>query len=163
MANLSDNTRKQQVHNYLLEREGEWVDGPEIANERVGGSEGLKRLRELRSDLAKLGTTILMRPHPDHARDIYQYKLVMPKQPEMQPIQPLRIEGKPQIDDANRYTSIPVGLAFGEAVMCHRCHGRTKQIKSDQGLKLFQDPDQGGELCHGCNGWGIVPHAAVAS
>jgi hypothetical protein len=63
------------VHAYLRNRANQWVDGPELANAEVGGSEGLKRLRELRAD----GINILMRPHPDTKRDIHQYMLVLPK------------------------------------------------------------------------------------
>lgn len=53
-------------------RQGGWVDGPDLANEEVGGSEGLKRLRELKAD----GHDIRMRPHPEKARSIFQYRLV---------------------------------------------------------------------------------------
>lgn len=75
MANLSDLTRKEQVLRYLQDHLNAWVDGPELANEMVGGSEGLKRLRELRDD----GHRIVMRPHPNKSRDIFQYKLVVPE------------------------------------------------------------------------------------
>lgn len=51
---------------------GGWVDGPDLANEEVGGSEGLKRLRELRLDDHY---DIKMRRHPDPDRDIFQYRL----------------------------------------------------------------------------------------
>lgn len=74
MANLSNLTRKDQVLRYLQEHDG-WVDGPELANEKVGGSEGLKRVRELRAE----GHRIITRPHPDRSRDIFQYKLVKPE------------------------------------------------------------------------------------
>lgn len=76
MANLSDLTRKDQVFQYLKTRLNAWVDGTELANAEVGGSEGLKRLRELRKDLAEEGTyEIEMRGHPDPDKDIYQYRL----------------------------------------------------------------------------------------
>lgn len=74
--NLSEHSRKQQVYIYLLEREARWVDGPEIANERVGGSEGLKRVRELRRDLADSSYDIETRRHPNPALDIWQYRIV---------------------------------------------------------------------------------------
>lgn len=74
MANLSDATRKDQVLRYLSDHDG-WVDGPELANERVGGSEGLKRVRELRAE----GHRIVTRPHPDRQRDIFQYRLIKPE------------------------------------------------------------------------------------
>lgn len=62
-------TRQQEV----LERleAGGWIDGPDLANAEVGGSEGLKRLRELRAE----GRPIERRRHPDPRRDIWQYRL----------------------------------------------------------------------------------------
>lgn len=79
MANLSDLTRKDQVLAKLREaldapllNPGGWVDGPDLANEEVGGSEGLRRLRELKSD----GYLIQERAHPDPSRAIHQYRLV---------------------------------------------------------------------------------------
>ena len=71
MANFSDLTRKEQVLEYLKARVGRWVDTTEIANEVVGGSEGTKRLRELKSE----GWLIQMRRHPDQGVDQYQYRL----------------------------------------------------------------------------------------
>ncbi len=59
----------------LLDAEGRWVDGPDLANEVVGGSEGLKRLRELR-DPEFGGYDIRMRRHPEAERSIFQYRLV---------------------------------------------------------------------------------------
>lgn len=56
-------------------RVGDWVDGPELASAHIGGSEGLKRLRELRNED---GYDIRMRKHPDPTRDIFQYRLVAP-------------------------------------------------------------------------------------
>lgn len=74
MANFSDLTRKEQVLAYLRERAGHWVDGPELATEAVGGSEGLRRLRELR---LSGDYDIRERRHPDPQRDIWQYMLVL--------------------------------------------------------------------------------------
>jgi hypothetical protein len=65
-------TRKQQVLEELLRAEGGWVNGTDLANEAVGGSEGLKRLRELRAE----GHEIDERRHPDPERTIWQYRLV---------------------------------------------------------------------------------------
>jgi hypothetical protein len=80
MANRSDRTRTEQVLDTLraaLDGDG-WVDGPDLANERVGGSEGLKRLREQRAD----GFVIDKRRHPDKTRSIWQYRLTSePGQP----------------------------------------------------------------------------------
>lgn len=73
MANLSEHTRKEQVLLYLTERANQWVDGPELATEAVGGSEGLRRLRELRMSGDH---DIRERRHPDAQRDIWQYMLV---------------------------------------------------------------------------------------
>jgi len=72
MANLSDLTRREQVLVYLRHYANQWVPGPELANAAVGGSEGLKRLRELRQE----GHDIRMRKHPDPSRDIWEYMLV---------------------------------------------------------------------------------------
>ncbi len=65
-------TRRELVLQLLRSHPNEWVDGTRIASAEVGGSEGLKRLRELR--LA--GYDIRMRKHPDPRRDIYQYRLM---------------------------------------------------------------------------------------
>jgi hypothetical protein len=65
-------TRAQQVLDYLTAAHGEWVNGTELANEVVGGSEGLKRLRELRAD----GHEIEERRHPDPTRTVWQYRIV---------------------------------------------------------------------------------------
>ena len=59
----------------LIMEKGHWIDGPELANEKVGGSEGLKRLRELRAE----GHQIQERKHPDPDRDIWQYRITIPK------------------------------------------------------------------------------------
>lgn len=70
-------TRAQQVLRRLQEAQGEWVDGTELANEVVGGSEGLKRLRELRG----LGWGIEERRHPNPRRAIWQYRLAAGRGP----------------------------------------------------------------------------------
>ncbi len=69
--NRSGRTRKEQVLDRLVEAAGGWVDGSELATVEVGGSEGLKRLRELRDE----GYNIEGRHHPDPNRDIWQYRL----------------------------------------------------------------------------------------
>jgi hypothetical protein len=77
-------TKKAQVLNRLREAAGEWVDGTELANEEVGGSEGLKRLRELRLE----GWPIEERPRPSPRRAIWQYRLA--RGPELtQPVEPV--------------------------------------------------------------------------
>lgn len=78
MANLSELSRKEQVEKVLRDHLGMWVDGTALANEDVGGSEGLKRLRELRSDLLQAGSEYMIqqRKHPGVGRAIYQYRMV---------------------------------------------------------------------------------------
>jgi hypothetical protein len=49
-AKAADNHRRR-VAQYLVDRLGEWVEGPELLQSSVGGSEGLRRMRELRNDL----------------------------------------------------------------------------------------------------------------
>lgn len=71
MANYSSATRKEQVLAVLRSRAGEWIDGSDLANEEVGGSEGLKRLRELKLD----GWMIQMRRKPKS--DQFQYRLAV--------------------------------------------------------------------------------------
>lgn len=142
--NLNEKSRKAQVLAYLQARTGEWVDGPEIANERVGGSEGLKRLRELRNDD---GYTILTRRHPDPARDVWQYQLVAGQ------VSPLRSPPvvPPTRPPEPRYQSQP-RLVFGAASVCPRCHAKTKRL--DGG---YSDPFVHYEKCSRCGGFGVVP------
>lgn len=85
MANLSEHTRKDQVRNYLLDRANLWVDGPDLATEAVGGSEGLRRLRELRMSGEY---DIRERRHPDPNRDIWQYMLVQRAAPALLDLDP---------------------------------------------------------------------------
>jgi hypothetical protein len=66
-------TRRQEVLSVLMASMGEWIDGTMLATAQVGGSEGLRRLRELAFDM---GCEIDRRPHPDPARDCWQYRLV---------------------------------------------------------------------------------------
>lgn len=73
MANFSDLTRKEQVLTKLRERPGEWIDGAELATEEVGGSEGLKRLRELKAE----GWLIQMRRKPAQGSDQFQYRIAV--------------------------------------------------------------------------------------
>ncbi|ADG06634.1 hypothetical protein [Kyrpidia tusciae] len=44
-------TRREAVWRFLTEHMGEWLDAHVIASPSVGGSEGLRRLRELRASL----------------------------------------------------------------------------------------------------------------
>ena len=75
--NYSNMTRRQQVRAMLDSHKGEWIDGPDLANEKVGGSEGLKRLREIRQVGIDTGKyEIEMQSHPDPKRDTHQYRIV---------------------------------------------------------------------------------------
>ena len=63
--------RKAEVLRALQDARGFWVGGPALANVACGGSEGLRRLRELR----ELGYAIEKRKaHPSHK--YYSYRLV---------------------------------------------------------------------------------------
>ena len=223
-------TRKELVLQLLLQHKGEWVDGTRIASAEVGGSEGLKRLRELRQD----GHDIRMRKHPDARRDIYQYRLVTqmivssapsnpiydamvrPNSPEAwTPADagrnfPLRknddgsieivwevceecggryavradhlvgeehkrwqtvhqtIEGQVAIPETPqppiyKYREQPVGVKFGDAVVCPRCRGiRRPEKMLKAGLRpadtMCMDPKDHSIYCQRCDGWGIVPN-----
>lgn len=78
-------TRKELVLQLLKRHLNEWVNGTDIATAEVGGSEGLKRLRELRQD----GYDIRMRKHPNPDRDIFQYKLVPRAMVSAAPVNPI--------------------------------------------------------------------------
>jgi hypothetical protein len=104
MANLSNLTRAEQVLHRLRQAGGSWVDGPDLANEEVGGSEGLKRLRELR----EAGHDIRKRQHPDPDRDIYQYRLV-PPQEAMYTVDPsVEIEEHQRVEIAIEPTTVAI-------------------------------------------------------
>ena len=64
-------SRKDAVLKLLTENLNAWIEGPVIASAEVGGSEGLKRLRELRDE----GHNIEAKRHPDKNRDIWLYRL----------------------------------------------------------------------------------------
>lgn len=64
-------TRKASVLAVLQESVGTWVDGWVLTQPDVGGSEGLRRLRELEAD----GIHIEKRPHPDAGLATWQYRL----------------------------------------------------------------------------------------
>ena len=72
MTNPDSATRRAAVLAKLRAAEGRWVDGPELTTPEVGGSEGLRRLRELRDDY---GHPIDHRRHPDKNRTGWQYRL----------------------------------------------------------------------------------------
>jgi hypothetical protein len=61
-------TRKEKVLSYL-KKNRRYVPGYELTTPEVGGTEGLRRLRELRAD----GTNIISRKNPETG--IYEYKI----------------------------------------------------------------------------------------
>lgn len=246
-------TRKELVLRLLRENEGQWVDGTRIASAEVGGSEGLKRLRELRQD----GYDIRMRKHPDPRRDIFQYKLMPSVHDTIARIdRDIRENPRPPIDHRSfgesityhvpyegettvthnpattpgmagrsfplkrnedgsveiewkvcedcggryaidqdhltgeehrrweqyhqtieghteipavappvvfAYTEKPVGLSFGEAVVCPRCKGVRRPKRQRNGKwfpadEMCMDPKDHSIECRRCNGWGLVPN-----
>jgi hypothetical protein len=52
-------TRLGQVANLLVNNVGVWIDGHRLETQQIGGSSGLRRLRELRDDY---GWNIIQRP-----------------------------------------------------------------------------------------------------
>lgn len=65
--------RQAEVFHYLRDRAGQWVDGLDLATERVGGAQGLKRVRELR----QAGRDIELRPDPT-SNTTWEYRLHLP-------------------------------------------------------------------------------------
>jgi hypothetical protein len=63
-------TAKARVLDYLRRCAPEWVDAPELTDSVVGGSEGLRRVRELRQE----GWEIETRPAPG-SQTAWQYRL----------------------------------------------------------------------------------------
>jgi hypothetical protein len=127
VANHSDLTRKEQVLHRLAG--GDWVDGPELANEQVGGSEGLRRLRELRTE----GAVIEERKHPDSGRDIFQYRLVAPAPPAPIPYAACTTCGSVKAIDmlSSKYGKAQrVGEIRGKALYEARCITCDKDKKS---------------------------------
>ena len=118
--NLSDKTRKQQVLDYLMDRKGQWVDGTQLATAEIGGSEGLRRLRELCMEY-----TIEQRMNPDRSKSGWQYRLV-----EDPPVSPLR-------GNAPSSGSLPSSdkprLVFGLNKICPTCRGKGCPACSNNG------------------------------
>jgi hypothetical protein len=67
----SRGTKQAKVLRALRAAEGGWVDGEELTAPDVGGAEGLRRCRELRTER---GWPIDRRPHPGGGRR-FQYRL----------------------------------------------------------------------------------------
>lgn len=146
----------------------QWVNGPEISNEVVGGSEGLRRLRELIED----GHPIESRRHPQAERDIWQYRLAVqgdvsplrrdetgftyvPKEPVMLP-EPVVAKVE---ETTYKFVRLPAKIDFGAVAVCPRCHAKTQRYsyKALEG-KRHKDPVKEKIPCINCNGWGIVPN-----
>lgn len=163
MANLSSKTRKGQVLRRLLDQMGGWVDGPELANERVGGSEGLRRLRELQEEGRESGNfRIDRRRHPNPQRDIWQYRLVMTpavtalretikRQADgnyeyVAPTTTTRLEVPDEPAESHHFARPPERLSLGSMVICPRCKGRGN------------DPGNKSKVCIRCKGHFVVPN-----
>lgn len=134
MANLENRTRKDQILKYLLDRADQWVDGTHLATEQVGGSEGLRRLRDLRAD----GYKIQQRKHPDPDRDIWQYKLLT-QPPEISPLHNNAISEYPVLP--SHAATEKQRLTFGLSKICEYCKGKGTRAKHE---------------CAACNGRGWI-------
>lgn len=126
--NRSEKTRKDQVLQRLQREQGAWVDGTDLASAEIGGSEGLKRLRELRLE----GHSIEMRKHPDPERAIWQYRLAQPETKPPRPAESLK------------------GLRFDQVKVCDRCSGKKYIVEhaATKGLKRT--------VCPRCQGVGVI-------
>lgn len=67
---VSLSTRRERVLGVLSMKANHWVDGSDLTDPEVGGSEGLRRLRELRSE----GHMIRKRRKP--GGDGFQYRIL---------------------------------------------------------------------------------------
>lgn len=65
---VKSKTRKERVHSYLKANR-KYVPGYELTTPEIGGTEGLRRVRELRAD----GINIVSRKNPETG--IYEYKI----------------------------------------------------------------------------------------
>lgn len=61
-------TRKDKVHSYL-KKNRKYVPGYELTKPEIGGTEGLRRLRELRAE----GVNIISRKNPN--TNVWEYKI----------------------------------------------------------------------------------------
>lgn len=66
-------TRRRRVLDVLEANAGDWVDGHILCHPDIGGSEGLRRLRELRD----MGHVIEMRKKPGKGVTTRQYRLLL--------------------------------------------------------------------------------------
>lgn len=75
-------TRKDTVLRHLEKFANTWVNGSDLTKPTLGGSEGTRRVRELRAE----GHAIEKRVHPEGLRLGYQYRLVLAKRPAVREI-----------------------------------------------------------------------------
>jgi hypothetical protein len=64
-------TRRYEVLERLRANRDRWIETPELSSGGVGGSEGTRRLRELRG----MGYVIEARANPDPRKTAWQYRL----------------------------------------------------------------------------------------
>lgn len=68
-------TRKEKVLDALTDAPGfGWVDGYELCHPSIGGSEGLRRLRELRAEGHRIEKRL--KPNRPEGSTVYQYRLL---------------------------------------------------------------------------------------
>jgi biotin operon repressor len=72
---VSAQSRRAHVLEKLVRAEGAWVPGPDLAGPESGGSEGLRRVRELRTKGWKIETRRMK------GRDAWEYRLIAPPPP----------------------------------------------------------------------------------
>lgn len=75
-------TRRAQVLDRLRAAAGAWVPGVDLATRDCGGSEGLKRIRELR----QLGWPVERRPIRGPGRTAWEYRLPVADDPASLPL-----------------------------------------------------------------------------
>lgn len=75
-------TARRRVLDVLLQNEGRWISGNILYLPEIGGSEGLRRLRELRKLVKERGWVIEKR-RPLEERTTWEYRLVKEKDMDM--------------------------------------------------------------------------------
>jgi hypothetical protein len=183
-VNLSEKSRKQRVLDYLRDRQGQWVDGTELISPEVGGSEGLRRVRELRAEIE-----IDLRRHPNPLKDVWQYRL---RSTERKQASERRLRDAVQeipggwtyIEPPNQtpdlglkggsgmvagvmgplFTEVPRSPDFGSILVCPRCKGHRKGKTRNKHNEIIPpdpicyEPGRRGTACVRCGGLGIVPN-----
>jgi biotin operon repressor len=128
-----------------------WVSGPEIASESVGGSEGLRRLRELRD----AGYRIDKQRIP--GRDSFRYRLVgAPGGANPENVQPVRSGMRPnsQPGRPDRY----VDLSKSDALAMDQMRTLAQEEAKRKALETPYNPRPrvqfGQSICPACKGTG---------